>query len=852
MEAAGLPAGWQESSGGEFTRDILRDTDRPAEGRASLLVRTADWAGGAVRFRSPVVKLPAGRRYTASFSLRGRSRSMPVRISLTPALGGEERAEISLAPAESWRSYTLAGWTVLDGEGVHLDVEIPGPGELWLDDVRIEEGVRSAPLPAPPPAVKGNRVANSGFELGDEGWSPAEVVAVAAGAAAQGERFARWVPGPNPLPIQCRPFRAVAGQRYTVSFSLRSLRPDARVEVTLNELGGDAVGRTEVACADRWQRASFSCAAPCLGSDRYFVSMVSAADASGGRPYGFDVDAVQVEEGEATPWAPAAEIEVATGLTRLRRFPTPQGSLGIPVQLSAAQDIQPGTRLRARLLDLLDRELVRYEEDVRPGPRRREAPIQLRIPRSGTLRLLVEVVRADRVISTAEAVLTALPPLNRTGAPPSGGFLGGHGTLGRPGEWHGPTIAARAGLRWWRLHDMSAFAHWAVAEPTRGQYRWYDSEIAALRGLGFRILGVISRTPGWAGRDPGGEPSHPSSWPPARLADFGRFCRALAGRYRGKIEAYEIWNEPWSRTFWSGSAVEYAEIAKAAARALRETDPSAQVVGGCFWPPDREFIDTVLSRQLAGAIQAASYHQYSGHADGVGSAPGRDRATLWPRILSGKLSLAGGAGLPLWNTETGIACPPFHSDLGAQEAARQAATELGRLVVLLRAAGVQRAFYYRVWHERGSERLLEGALTDNWSLLDHEGSGKPTLAVLATCARLLDDALPEGRVESGRIRAYVFRRGAQSLLAAWRSGPAAGNPVLRLRIPVARVRRIDLMGNLHTVQSDGDLALLPVGLAPEFYPILGTRPADVLEAVASAESRRADPLAAPPMPGAPE
>jgi beta-glucosidase/6-phospho-beta-glucosidase/beta-galactosidase len=43
--------------------------------------------------------------------------------------------------------------------------------------------------------------------------------------------------------------------------------------------------------------------------------------------------------------------------------------------------------------------------------------------------------------------------------------------------------------------------------------------------------------------------------------DYWRtFVRAVATRYKGQIEAYEIWNEPNLKMFWTGSVEQLVTI----------------------------------------------------------------------------------------------------------------------------------------------------------------------------------------------------------------------------------------------------------------------------------------------------
>ena len=50
----------------------------------------------------------------------------------------------------------------------------------------------------------------------------------------------------------------------------------------------------------------------------------------------------------------------------------------------------------------------------------------------------------------------------------------------------------------------------------------------------------------------------------ARRADFARFARWAARHFRGRVGAWEVWNEPNDRSFWQGSARRYVRLLRAA------------------------------------------------------------------------------------------------------------------------------------------------------------------------------------------------------------------------------------------------------------------------------------------------
>ena len=87
-----------------------------------------------------------------------------------------------------------------------------------------------------------------------------------------------------------------------------------------------------------------------------------------------------------------------------------------------------------------------------------------------------------------------------------------------------------------------------------------------------------------------------STAPPSRISYFEDYVRAVARRYKGQIDAYEIWNEATSPQFWQGTPDEMAEMTERASRIIHAEDPEALVTSasiqthrsdyykGCFPP----------------------------------------------------------------------------------------------------------------------------------------------------------------------------------------------------------------------------------------------------------------------------
>ncbi len=96
---------------------------------------------------------------------------------------------------------------------------------------------------------------------------------------------------------------------------------------------------------------------------------------------------------------------------------------------------------------------------------------------------------------------------------------------------------------------------WSMVEPTRGQidFAMLDSAVQALESTGADILLTVTNAPDWA------RATTQDDGPPANYADYASFVGTLAGRYAGRVDAYEIWSEPNLRQNWAGKPISGAE-----------------------------------------------------------------------------------------------------------------------------------------------------------------------------------------------------------------------------------------------------------------------------------------------------
>jgi polysaccharide biosynthesis protein PslG len=218
------------------------------------------------------------------------------------------------------------------------------------------------------------------------------------------------------------------------------------------------------------------------------------------------------------------------------------------------------------------------------------------------------------------------------------------------------------------------YLNWATVEPEPGQFRWVDPDniVKAFSDQEAKILMRIHGTPAWA-RPQGSALSHP----PEDMAAFGKFMTAVALRYKGKVAAYEIWNEPNLTYEWGNLSPDpalYTKMLKTAYTAIKAVDPEALVISGGLATTgegsptaygDLAFLEGMYQAGAKGYFDALGSHPYS-----FGKAPAEvdPWGLSFSRVVEQYevMSRHGDGATPVWITELGWAVEN-QWDLGEHE-----------------------------------------------------------------------------------------------------------------------------------------------------------------------------------------
>jgi hypothetical protein len=312
------------------------------------------------------------------------------------------------------------------------------------------------------------------------------------------------------------------------------------------------------------------------------------------------------------------------------------------------------------------------------------------------------------------------------------------GTFGRPADF---MLQTNAG---WVREDFA----WGLIQPRPDAFDWTatDRIVGNLADRKINVLGILSYSASWATSTTADDTSAISFYPPD-LDKYYAFVKTLVGRYKHAVHYWEVWNEPDNSLFWkpAPNAKEYATLLKTAYRAVKDADPSAQVLSGGVSGNAIPYLEEVLASGAGNSFDILALHPYA-----VPLNPAQARIESSPEVhktLDVEMNKyraflqRHNIERPIWVTEIGW---PAH-DWGMDD--EQQANYLAQTYALLLSSGIpERIFWYSFKDQSAAGR-------DSWGLIGWGngamdlGPARPALKAYTTSARLLTGASPAGRLQ---------------------------------------------------------------------------------------------------------
>ncbi|MCK5804238.1 MAG: endo-1,4-beta-xylanase [Lentisphaeria bacterium] len=374
----------------------------------------------------------------------------------------------------------------------------------------------------------------------------------------------------------------------------------------------------------------------------------------------------------------------------------------------------------------------------------------------------------------------------------------------------GLTEMYQSGFKWIRLWDTGDT--WARHERAgKGQFDFSATEakVDTFRRQGFRVLAVLGYTPSWASKHPeiGYHAGAGAPFPPRDVQDWRDYCREYMTRFKGRIQHFEVWNEPntgseanLERGFFRGTVPDYVALLKAAFEVSREVDPDIRILGCSGTGGFLGWTEAVLANGGGPFMDILSFHAYT-----TPKSPGE--ANLGGRLdrLHQIMQNHNVADLPIWNTEVGYwqdrrdgARPATPEQILAKAPPGLAPNwQTGwpyRPIAESDAAAFTVRHYYLNLSKGVSKLFWYSSITSGQPLLCRDSSLRLPCFAVASAAEQLQGFRYIRRVDLGlkRLHMHIWEGNGEAKAILWHAGRGTKEVVLE---GVGTVRAVDIWGN---------------------------------------------------------
>ena len=300
---------------------------------------------------------------------------------------------------------------------------------------------------------------------------------------------------------------------------------------------------------------------------------------------------------------------------------------------------------------------------------------------------------------------------------------------------------------------------WKLFQPNAGQYSAdrfaeLDELVRRANDSGIAVLLSVSKAPEWS------RSTTEMDGPPSDFGLYHDFMAYLAGRYQGRVAAYELWNEPNLQREWNGralNAADFVNLIREGAAGVRVADPDAILISGApattgindglIAIDDRVFLRQMLEAGVTDFVDALGAHPYGWANPPDSSVNEPDTAVpshnnhpsfFFKDTLmdyTGLLAEFGAANTPIWVTEFGWgsfdgfdALPPAGAEFMAY------VTEWQQALYILRAYELANEWEsvgpMILWNLNYGPLLGSQFSESGYSLLRRDGSPRPAYRAL--------------------------------------------------------------------------------------------------------------------------
>jgi len=315
---------------------------------------------------------------------------------------------------------------------------------------------------------------------------------------------------------------------------------------------------------------------------------------------------------------------------------------------------------------------------------------------------------------------------------------------------------------------------------------------------------------------------------------YVNYVKYVTSQLKGRVAAYEIWNEPNQKGSWfnsnSVSATDYTEMLREAYTAIKGTDPTVTVLGGSLAELDEGWLTEMMQNGAYDCMDALSFHPYNCPASpeaGIVKDLSRCAADMEAADPSHR------PAKPIWLTEMGWPTNlPGKDSRGVSELTQ--ADYLVRMNVLGLSTGLMAKCMWYDLQDTGVDiydgEQMFGVIRSGSAAVSPWGAKAAFAANAVLGNQLLKADFVSGACPDGKLYLEKFRRPGDGadVLVAWN---ITGSRTVTLDVGSGMFTVTDLFGNSYTAAAVNGSLTVALSESPVY--IDGTITGDTLPATAA-------------------
>ena len=349
--------------------------------------------------------------------------------------------------------------------------------------------------------------------------------------------------------------------------------------------------------------------------------------------------------------------------------------------------------------------------------------------------------------------------------------------------------------------------YWSRLERTEGKWNFesYDTYVDTANAAGVKVIGILAYAVPWI-HDDGKSRDY---IPPDKIPFFLEYVRQTAAHFRGRVDAWCIWNEP-NFHFWQGSKEEFFVLSRLAADALRETDPDVTILGGAFnrgvFGLPKAFIRGLFESGAMEKADGVAFHPYELNPARTARLYGAFRAMVAPYGFADKI----------WITEVGYPTGGWYPTATTE---KKFPAYVVKTFVNIMLSGARKVFWYQLFDPA---TRVKSSSEDFFGLVrsedDYTSKGAEAFRLCAVhlAGTVYRPDLPSRTGLPRSLRAFYFERPTGGgTLVLWKEGGAAQ---LTLQTPAGSALHDPVSGNATPLSAE---TTVTVGSMPVFVTWTG-------------------------------